>query len=94
MHYSTIYENLSGLKKEIINLGNGYSGSIITTVEQFEQSLFTVEELEVLQCVLVHFENSRANEISEMSHAEEAWLQNEKQHSLIDYSYAFDLRQL
>lgn len=23
-----------------------------------------------------------------------AWLQNEKQHSLIDYSYAFDLRQL
>jgi len=35
-----------------------------------------------------------ANEISEMSHAEEAWRQNEKQHSLIDYSYAFDLRQL
>ena len=43
MRYSTIYENLDGLKKEIINLGNGYSGSIITTVEQFEQSLFTVE---------------------------------------------------
>ena len=68
--------------------------SMITTVEQFEQSLFTVEELEVLQCVLVHFEKSKANEISEMSHAEEAWRQNEKQHSLIDYSYAFDLRQV
>ena len=94
VRYSTIYENLDGLKKEIINLGNGYSGSMITTVEQFEQSLFTVEELEVLQCVLVHFEKSKANEISEMSHAEEAWRQNEKQHSLIDYSYAFDLRQL
>ena len=94
VRYSTIYENLDGLKKEIINLGNGYSGSIITTVEQFEQSLFTVEELEVLQCVLAHFEKSKANEISEMSHAEEAWRQNEKQHSLIDYSYAFDLRQL
>ena len=94
VRYSTIYENLDGLKKEIINLGNGYSGSIITTVEQFEQSLFTVEELEVLKCVLVHFEKSKANEISEMSHAEEAWRQNEKQHSLIDYSYAFDLRQV
>lgn len=29
-----------------------------------------------------------------MSHTEEAWLQNEKQHNLIDYTYAFDLRQL
>ena len=85
---------MDGLKKEIINWGNGYSGSIITTVEQFEQSLFTIEKLEVLQCVLAHFEKSKANEISEMSHAEEAWSQKKKQHSLIDYSYAFDLSQL
>jgi hypothetical protein len=34
--YSTIYENLDGLKKEIINLENSYSGSMITIVEQFE----------------------------------------------------------
>ena len=89
LSYKKYGKGISGLQYQAISYG-----SMITTVEQFEQSLFTVEELEVLQCVLVHFEKSKANEISEMSHAEEAWRQNEKQHSLIDYSYAFDLRQL
>lgn len=36
VRYSTIYENLDGLKKEIINWGNSYSGSMVTIVEQFE----------------------------------------------------------
>ena len=38
------------------------------------------------------FKDYTSKEISEASHTENAWIENEKEHKIIDFSYAFSLK--
>lgn len=55
---------------------------------------FTEEELEILDSVLNRFKNATSNDISEVSHMEDAWIKYNGTNKLIDYSEAFSLRAL
>ena len=94
INYGTIYESLSGLHKDVVETSNGFIGSIIYADSSFNPSLFTEEELEIMQLVLNKFKHTSAVKISNESHKEKAWLDNEGNHSIIDYSYAFQINHI
>lgn len=60
----------------------------------FNASLFSEEELKVLEKVSTVFKSTGTKEIIELSHLEEAWKRNEKDKRFISYEYAFELNQI
>lgn len=58
---------------------------------QFNPSLFTSEELDILKTIAERFQNTTTNEIIDISHQEKAWLENKNERKLIDYKYSFEL---
>jgi len=57
----------------------------------FNKELFSETELDILNKVADRFKNTSTNEIIEISHKEKAWIENNAEKKLIDYSYSFDL---
>ena len=94
LNYATIYENLKGLKKDVVDVGNGYFGSMIYTEDSFDNSLFTEKEISIIEKVLERFKCTKAGEMSEISHTEDAWIKNKDNYGIIDYNYAFFLTQI
>ena len=95
-NFNSIFEYLAN-KGEIDifykNFANGGTGEQFkpNANKQFNTDLFTENELAILNDVAIRFENASTNEIIETSHKEKAWIENEKEHKLIDYNYSFDL---
>ena len=59
---------------------------------KFNESLFSMEEMDVLKLVANQFRTTSTNDIIEVSHKEKGWLENEEDRKLISYKeYAFDL---
>lgn len=52
---------------------------------------FSEDELKTLQNVCRFFKGKTTKEVVEISHKETAWLKNQEDNALIDYTYAFDL---
>lgn len=73
--------------------GNGYWGKCFykSRTKDFNSELFTLDELESLNFVSEKFKGFNATKIMEISHEEKAWIENEKNKSLIDYNYSFEL---
>lgn len=61
--------------------------------KKFDPSIFSEAEICILESVANRFQNTSTSEIIEISHAEKAWKENEKEKRIIDYKYAFDLLQ-
>lgn len=60
----------------------------------FNPSLFSKEELEVLEKVATTFKKTTTADIIELSHLEKAWKENEQAKNVISYEYAFELEQI
>lgn len=58
---------------------------------QFDPSIFEDSELDALETVHQTFKSMSATEIKDLSHDEPAWTENESEHRLINYEYAFRL---
>ena len=58
----------------------------------FNKELFSTIELEVLYMVRERFKKTKPFEIVEISHKENAWINNEKSKSFISYNYALALK--
>lgn len=56
----------------------------------FQVSL--VEQLSILETVYDTFKNDNSVSISNKSHEEPAWIDNQGTHSFIDFKYAFSLK--
>ncbi len=59
---------------------------------KFNASVFTAEELYVLENIGNRFKSVTTNEIIKISHKEKAWIENKDEKKIIDYNYSFDLR--
>jgi putative zinc finger/helix-turn-helix YgiT family protein len=60
---------------------------------EFDGNLFNEAELEILNKVVSRFENLNTQEVVNISHDEDAWLDNHTNRNLISYKkYAFDLK--
>lgn len=58
----------------------------------FNPMLFSELELDVLKEVANRFKRMKTKDIIEYSHKELAWKENEKNHDLISYDYAFEIK--
>ena len=78
------------------SFSKGYFGEKFKAREDrpFNSKLFTEKELSVLEKVSKAFKLSTTNDIVEISHLEDAWINNEKDKNVISYKYAFDLTQI
>ncbi|MGL5619366.1 MAG: type II toxin-antitoxin system antitoxin SocA domain-containing protein [Tannerellaceae bacterium] len=90
--YATIYENIKGTESEIIIFPNGNAGKRIIGHEKFNPELFSVKELEILERVFNRFKDCTACNISNISHEEDAWIENHQTQRIIRYDYGFTLK--
>ena len=92
--YSTIYDNIEGVEFEIIMQMHGNIGKRFIGTEGFDPKLFSEHELSVLERVYDRFKNCNVTQISDESHNEDAWIENQESRSLIRYDYGFKLKAL
>ena len=80
-----------GLIKVAVEPAGLYAGYVIYPLAEFDPTVFTEEELEILNEVAEKYGNMTAATISEMSHQESGWLETDPKQP-IPYSYAVDLK--
>lgn len=90
--WSMIYGSIDDIQPEIIEFPSGYSGEILYSDIDPDMSEFTKEEVGVLEAVLNKFKTSSANDISKISHEEDAWLKYKDKNCNINYKEAFTLK--
>lgn len=71
---------------------NGSIGNKLVSEMPCDISSFTGEQLAVLEKVYNTFANDSSTSISDKSHREPAWINNQDTHSFIDFKYAFSLK--
>lgn len=95
LRYDGLYGNVSDIterKEEFFT--DEISGERIINIKEFDASLFSLEESETLKLVANRFKSTATKEIVNISHAETAWIENEKNKNCISYQLAFDLKAL
>lgn len=74
---------------------HGGIGERFHPLDDFDESLFSKEELNSMQEVLTRFEDIRTRKLINISHKETGWIENQTEKELIDYQkYAFLLKAL
>lgn len=94
--FQKMYVNLSETGQISIDeqyFGNGAYGDEINAKVPFDQTLFSPEELDVLEHVANRYAKLSTDDIVKLSHEETGWMDNADQKALINYRYAFELRQ-
>ncbi|HLS31302.1 MAG TPA: Panacea domain-containing protein [Flavobacteriaceae bacterium] len=96
--YHSIYEYMAD--KKLLDVESvrfpRYTGVqfVMNKEQPFNADLFDKEELNVMNRVVDVFRDNNASEISDISHKEQAWIQNEGGKNLINYNLAFELTEL
>ncbi|MBP1675867.1 MAG: hypothetical protein H6Q20_426 [Bacteroidetes bacterium] len=93
LRYDGLYGNVSDVverKDEFFS--NDVSGERLVAKGKFNSSLFSEEELKTLEKVANRFRNTPTKDIVLISHAEPAWIDNERTENEISYQYAFELK--
>lgn len=86
-----VYSLMEGLRQELYRFENTeVEGTKLFSAEgaYSDMSIFSDEEMEVINDVANRFRGMSATEISHESHNEQAWLQNQENRQLISYCYA------
>ncbi len=73
---------------------NDIVGEQFVKKSDFETGLFSPIELEILSKVANRFKEVKTKEIIDLSHEEHAWIENEKEKSIISYNAAFVLKHI
>lgn len=94
-NYDNIYaylENEQIISTEWIRLPNGSAREVFKADNDFENGLFSPEELHTINTIIDRFQNTSTWDIVDQSHKEKAWKELESGKALISYQdYAFDL---
>lgn len=69
-----------------------FLAEIFEAKKDFNASLFLDEELQILENVKEKFKSFSAKKITEYSHQETAWIENQNNKKMIDYKYAYELK--
>ncbi len=78
---------------EIEPYGGSYEGENIVAKTEFDSTMFSPDELKVLEDVCKRFRSSTAKTMTDVTHAEDAYAAT-KMNSLIPYTYAASLKAL
>lgn len=88
-HYSTIYDNIEGLEKEVVILHDMETAKL--SCKGADMSVFSKTEKDVLSAVLLETAPMSTAELIELSHKESAWINHNPGNGLIPYDEAFSL---
>lgn len=81
------------VKLEFVKFNKGYGEALSGNIPFCDN--FTDSEISAMNLVIKKFGSKTTNEMVKISHAEEAWLDNENSKGMIDYSkYAFQISQI
>ena len=69
-------------------------GMVLLRLDSADKSLFSSNELKIIEMVCHHFLKSSSNEISLISHQEPAWIDFHMNKERIPYEYAFKLKEM
>lgn len=94
-NYENILEVLenNNVIKYNIEYFNDFECHKIISKKQFDEKIFTKDELNILNKVKKYFEKFNSKKIEEFSHEEKAYVDT-KSNDLISYEYAFDIDRL
>ncbi len=98
-NFNSIFEYISNgnhIETIIHDYGKGIMGEKFTSFEnrEFNSELFSDLELSILKLVATTFESSSTTEMIDFSHKEIGWIENKEKNKLINYNYAFDIKQI
>jgi uncharacterized phage-associated protein len=93
-NWNVLYGSMEDVESEIISFPSGNSGEQLVSAIQPDMSTFSAEELNILNDIVSKFGSLTANQLSELSHSEDAWLHYVGTSFPIDYTEAFTLKAL
>lgn len=92
--WDIVYGSIDDVYSEIVAFPSGNSGVKLCSEIEPDLSNFTPEEVEILEIVFKRFKTISANDISEESHKEDAWIDYNGTKDFINYNKAFSLKAL
>lgn len=92
INWDKVYSLVDDIEQIEVDFGNGYVGNKLVSEVECDLSIFTKEQLTILEKVYETFKNDNSASISGKSHLEPAWIENVDPDSMIDFLYAFTLR--
>lgn len=93
-HWNVVYGSIDDVFSEIVAFPSGNSGERLCSHSQPDMSVFSEEEVQILDIVFNKFKAASANDISVISHKENAWIKFKDTGCPIDYTEAFSLKAL
>jgi len=93
INFQSLYDflyNKNIIKINTVDFGEYYGEQIINSID-FDDDLFSINELQILDFVVEKFENINSTQISDLSHMEKAWIENVEDKDFINYNYSFEL---
>lgn len=92
--WNVVYGSIEDIDFEIVSFASGDSGEKLTSKMAPDLTAFSPEELTILDEIIYKFGNKTANQLSELSHKEDAWIKFKDTSRYINYTEAFTLRAL
>lgn len=91
--WDKVYSEFPEIEQEFRQAGD-FIGNVLKSTIPADTSLFTKEEMEILDTVCSRFGSSSSREISRMSHDEHAWQDYYQQSGTIPFEAAFSLKSI
>ena len=79
------------MRQELRQVGD-FVGSMLIALAEPDYTMFTDDELKVLDTICTHFSKMTSREISRISHDEDAWLNHHDKHECIPFDDAFTIK--
>ena len=90
VRWDVIYSEFDEIHQELRNVGD-FVGSVLTSTDKADLSLFTESEIKVMEAIIAKFNNTSSRDLSQLSHKESAWTKHHDRHETIPFSEAFSL---
>lgn len=90
-NWGRVYDSIPEIMMDEYVFSDMTSGIELNSNTEPDMEVFDETEINVLKDVAERFKSTKAGEISQISHKEKGWLDNQASKSCIDYSYAFNL---
>lgn len=89
--WDVIYSEFDEIHQELRSAGD-FVGSVLTSTDKADLSLFTEAEIKVMEDVIAKFHKTSFRDLSKLSHKETPWINHHGRHESIPFSEAFDLK--
>ena len=90
-NWGGVYDSIPDIRMDEYVFPDMTSGIELNSETKPDLDIFDDIEISVLKDVTERFKDTKAGEISQISHKEKGWMDNHEGKKCIDYSYAFDL---